>query len=132
MTEETKEEASEEKPKKRKFLANLRDKIEAGAVIVGNTVVPGSRMVTEKLISKGAKEDLNSKGGKALSTTADVVQGKGLVNLGLKGAAAVGKAIAKSKAEKAEKDAKDEKYAKGGSVRGHGIESKGRTKGRFR
>lgn len=137
MAEENKEDQvkddevkeGEEKPKKRKFLTNLRDKVQAGAVIAGNVIVPGSRMVTEKLISKGAKEDLNSKGGKALSTTADVVQGKGLVNLGLKGAGALASKVM-AKDAKGKEETKE--YSKGGSVRGHGCETKGKTKGRFR
>lgn len=38
----------------------LRDSVEAGASLAGNYFLPGSSILTDKLVSKGAQKDLNS------------------------------------------------------------------------
>jgi hypothetical protein len=39
---------------------DLRDTVETGAVLAGNYVLPGSSLVTSKLVSNGSQEQLNS------------------------------------------------------------------------
>ncbi len=46
------------------FWTKLRDTAESAAVIAGNYVLPGSSLVTSKLVSKGSQEQLNSDLGK--------------------------------------------------------------------
>lgn len=42
------------------FWTELRDTVETGAVLAGNYFLPGSSLVTSKLVSKGSQDQLNS------------------------------------------------------------------------
>ena len=54
---------------------DIRDPLEAAAVIGGNYLLPGSSMVTSQLVSEGAQDILGSKGGQTLNFAAGATGG---------------------------------------------------------
>lgn len=54
---------------------DVRDPLEAAAVIGGNYFLPGSSIVTKELVSEGAQDILNTEGGQILNTAAGVTGG---------------------------------------------------------
>jgi hypothetical protein len=54
---------------------DIRDPLEAAAVIGGNYLLPGSSMVTSRLVSEGAQDILGSNGGQTLNFAAGATGG---------------------------------------------------------
>lgn len=54
---------------------NIRDPLEAAAVIGGNYFLPGSSLLTSQLVSEGAQDILGSKGGQTLNLAAGATGG---------------------------------------------------------
>ncbi len=54
---------------------DLRDALEAAAVVAGNYVLPGSSLITSQLVSQGAKENLSTDLGKTANLAAGVSGG---------------------------------------------------------
>lgn len=54
---------------------DVRDPLEAAAVIGGNYLLPGSSLLTKQLVSEGAQDILNTTGGQVLNTAAGVTGG---------------------------------------------------------
>jgi hypothetical protein len=54
---------------------DIRDPLEAAAVIGGNYLLPGSSLLTKELVSEGAQDIFNTQGGQILNTAAGVTGG---------------------------------------------------------
>jgi hypothetical protein len=54
---------------------DVRDPLEAAAVIAGNYFLPGSSLVTKELVSEGAQDILNTSGGQKLTLAAGATGG---------------------------------------------------------
>lgn len=54
---------------------DVRDPLEAAAVIAGNYFLPGSSLVTKELVSEGAQDILNTSGGQTLNLAAGATGG---------------------------------------------------------
>lgn len=54
---------------------DLRDNLEAAAVIAGNYVLPGSSLLTSKLVTEGAQENLNTDAGRLANMVAGTTGG---------------------------------------------------------
>jgi hypothetical protein len=55
--------------------ADIRDNLEAAAVVAGNYFLPGSSLLTSKLVTKGAQENLNTETGRLANFAAGAAGG---------------------------------------------------------